>query len=180
VLFFTGAILTGILCRVEEGEIVEGFVSGAADLLGVAFIIGISRGITVLMNRGMITDTILYWGERALTGAGGVGFILLAFGIFLILSFLIPSSSGLATLAMPIMAPLAEMTGVSRALLVTAYQSASGLVNLVTPTSAVVMGALAMGHVSYGVWLKYVWKLLALLLLVCVLCLTLGVKMGTV
>jgi uncharacterized ion transporter superfamily protein YfcC len=180
VLFFAGAILTGILCRVGEGEIVEGFVSGAADLLGVAFIIGISRGITVLMNRGMITDTILYWGEKALTGAGGVGFILLAFVIFLVLSFLIPSSSGLATLAMPIMAPLAEMTGVSRALLVTAYQSASGLVNLITPTSAVVMGALAMGRVSYGVWLRFVWKLLVLLLLVCVLCLTLGAIMGTV
>jgi uncharacterized ion transporter superfamily protein YfcC len=81
---------------------------------------------------------------------------------------------------MPIMAPLAEMTGVSRALLVTAYQSASGLVNLITPTSAVVMGALAMGRVSYGVWLRFVWKLLVLLLLVCVLCLTLGAIMGTV
>lgn len=170
-LFWVAAVITGMVCRVGEGNIVDGFVNGAADLLGVGFIIGISRGITVIMNRGHITDTILHWGEQALTGAGGVAFILLAFGIFILLSFLIPSSSGLATLSMPIMAPLAEMTGVSRALMVTAYQSASGLVNLITPTSAVVMGALAMGRVSYGVWLKFVWKLLALLAVMCVLCL---------
>lgn len=178
-LFWVSAVITGMLCRVGEKNIVEGFVSGAAELLGVAFIIGISRGITVIMNRGHITDTILHWGEKTLTGAGGVGFILLAFGIFLVLSVLIPSSSGLATLSMPIMAPLAEMTGVSRGLMVTAYQAASGIVNLITPTSAVVMGALAIGRVSYGVWMKYVWRLLVLLLVMCILCLVIAAWMGT-
>lgn len=177
-LFWVAAVLTGILCRVGEKEIVEGFVTGAADLLGVAFIIGISRGITVIMNSGMITDTILRWGEEALSGLGGVGFVLASFGIFLVLSFLIPSSSGLATLSMPIMAPLAEMTGVSRALMVTAFQSASGLVNLITPTSAVVMGALAIGRVSYGVWVKYIWKLLLALAALCIVCLTAGTLLG--
>lgn len=171
VLFLVAAILTGMLCRVPEGEIVDGFVSGAADLLGVGFIIGISRGITVIMNNGLITDTLLSWGERLLSGAGGIAFSVTAFLIFLVLSFLIPSSSGLATLTMPIMAPLAEMTGVSRALVVTAFQIASGIVNLVTPTSAVVMGALAIGRVSYGVWLKFVWKPVAGLLLVGLGCL---------
>jgi uncharacterized ion transporter superfamily protein YfcC len=116
------------------------------------------------MNSGKLTDTVLRWGEAALSGLGGPGFVAAAFGIFLLLSFLIPSSSGLATLSMPIMAPLAEMTGVSRALMVTAFQTASGLVNLVTPTSAVVMGALAMGRISYGTWLKFVAPLLAALL----------------
>lgn len=176
-LFWVAAVITGMICRVGEKDIVDGFVTGASELLGVAFIIGISRGITVIMNRGHITDTILHWGEQALSGAGGVGFVLLSFGVFLVLSFLIPSSSGLATLSMPIMAPLAEMTGVSRALVVTAYQSASGIVNLITPTSAVVMGALAIGRVSYGVWMKYVWPLVALLLGMCVICLIWGVVM---
>ena len=173
-LFWSAAVITGMLCRVGEKEIVDGFVTGAADLLGVAFIIGISRGITVIMNRGLITDTILRWGEEARSGMSGTGFILTAYGIFLVLSFLIPSSSGLATLSMPIMAPLAEITGVSRALMVTAYQSASGLVNLITPTSAVVMGALAIGHVSYGVWMKHIWKLLLCLMGVSALCLAAG------
>ena len=79
---------------------------------------------------------------------------------------------------MPIMAPLAEMTGVSRALLITAYQSASGLVNLITPTSAVVMGALAIGRISYGVWLKFVWKLLAALTVLCALLLAGAALLG--
>ncbi len=173
-LFWAAAVLTGLLCRVPERDIVDGFVGGAADLLGVAFIIGISRGITVIMNSGMITDTILRWGEEALAGLGGAGFVLASFGIFLALSFLIPSTSGLATLSMPVMAPLAEMTGVSRALVVTAYQSASGLVNLITPTSAVVMGALALGHIGYGVWLRHIWKLLLVLTAVSLACLLAG------
>lgn len=173
-LFLGAAVITGLVCRVPEQDLVEGFVSGAADLLGVAFIIGISRGITVIMNSGMITDTILQWGEQTLSGLGGIGFVLTAFGIFLLLSFLIPSSSGLATLSMPIMAPLAEFSGVSRALIITSYQAASGLVNLITPTSAVVMGALAIGHVSYGTWLKYIWKLLLVLAILCIGCLVLG------
>jgi uncharacterized ion transporter superfamily protein YfcC len=162
-LFWVAAVVTGLLCRIPEKDMVEGFVSGAADLLGVAFIIGISRGITVVMNSGKLTDTVLRWGEAALSGLGGPGFAAAAFGIFLLLSFLIPSSSGLATLSMPIMAPLAEMTGVSRALMVTVFQTASGLVNLVTPTSAVVMGALAMGRIGYGTWLKFLWPLLTAL-----------------
>ena len=82
---------------------------------------------------------------------------MLTYVIFLPLSFLIPSSSGLATLSMPIMAPLADFGGVGRDLVVTAFQSASGLVNLITPTSAVVMGGLAIGRVPYDRWLKYVW-----------------------
>ena len=173
-LFWVAAVLTGMLCGVGEKDIIGGFVSGAAELLGVAFIIGISRGITVIMNQGKITDTILYWGEQALSETGGVGFILLSFGVFVVLSFLIPSSSGLATLSMPIMAPLAEMTGVSRALLVTAYQAASGLVNLITPTSAVVMGALAIGRVPYGKWIRFVLPLLGALTAACLICLSLA------
>ena len=79
---------------------------------------------------------------------------------------------------MPIISPLAEMTGVSRGLMVTAFQSASGLVNLITPTSAVVLGALAIGRVSYGVWLKYIWRLLLALTVLCLVCLTVGAFLG--
>ena len=77
-------------------------MAGCADLLGVAFIIGISRGITVLMRDGAITDTILHWGEGALSGTGPVAFTLLVFLLYLPLTILIPSSSGLATLSIPV------------------------------------------------------------------------------
>ncbi|MDD6160227.1 MAG: YfcC family protein [Oscillospiraceae bacterium] len=173
-LFLGAAILTGLLCRQSEGEIVEGFVGGAEDLLGVAFIIGISRGITVVMNSGNITDTVLSLGEKALTGAGSLLFTLMVYLLYLPLSFLIPSSSGLATLSMPIMAPLADFAGVARELVVTAFQSASGLVNLITPTSAVVMGGLAIGHVPYDRWLRFSWKLLLWLAVVTLLLLAAG------
>ena len=133
-------------------------------MLGVALIIGVARGITVIMNNGLITDTVLYWAEQAVAGLSGVGFIIVTYLLYLPLSFLIPSSSGLATVSMPIMAPLAAFAGVPAYLVVTAYQAANGLVNLITPTSAVVMGGLAIARVGYGVWLKFVAVLLALLL----------------
>jgi uncharacterized ion transporter superfamily protein YfcC len=79
------------------------------------------------------------------------------------LSFLVPSSSGLAVLTMPIMAPLADFAGVGRELVVTAYQSASGIVNLINPTFAVVMGGLALGRVPYERWLGFMWPLLLIL-----------------
>jgi len=157
---------------------VDTFVAGCADLLGVALIIGISRGITVVMNAGGITDTILHWGETALAGAGPVAFTLLVYLIYLPLSVLIPSSSGLATLSVPILAPLGSFAGVGGDLVVTAFQSASGLVNLITPTAAVVMGALALGHVPYDRWLKFVWKLLVYFLLLTVAFLTIGAIVG--
>jgi uncharacterized ion transporter superfamily protein YfcC len=163
-LFITMAVITGIACGLKEKEIIDGIVAGAADLLGVAFIIGISRGITVIMNDGMITDTILHTGETLLSGLSSGLFILINYLIFIPLSFLIPSTSGLATLSMPVLAPLADFAGVSRALVITAFQSASGLVNLITPTSAVVMGGLAIGRIPYDRWVRFVWKFLVIIL----------------
>lgn len=159
-LFLVGGLVIGIFSRMKEEEIADSFVNGAADLLGVALIIGISRGITEIMNAGYITDTILYWGETALQGTSSIMFIILTYLLYLPLSILIPSSSGLATLSIPIMAPLGQFAQVGKDLIVTAYQSASGIINLITPTSAVIMGALAIGRIPYDRWLKYIWKLL--------------------
>ena len=160
-LFF--AILIGAVGRLGETKFTTVFVDGARDLLGVALIIGIARGITVVMTNGLITDTVLNAAEQAVANLGGAAFITLMYILFLPLSFLIPSSSGLATVAMPIMAPLASFASVPEFLVVTAYQTANGLINLVTPTSAVVMGGLAIARVGYGTWLRFVWPLLVLL-----------------
>ena len=173
--FILFAILIGIVGRMGEGELTSTFVDGARELLGVALIIGIARGITVIMNNGLITDTVLNWAEVAVADLGGILFINLMYILFLPLSFLIPSSSGLATVAMPIMAPLASFADVPAQLVVTAYQSANGLLNLVTPTSAVVMGGLAIARVGYGTWLRFVWPVLLLLAVLSVLVLSAGV-----
>jgi uncharacterized ion transporter superfamily protein YfcC len=173
--FLLFAILIGLVGRMKEGELASTFVDGARDLLGVALIIGIARGITVVMNNGLITDTVLNAAEQAVAGVGGVVFINLMYGLFLPLSFLIPSSSGLATVAMPIMAPLAGFAGVPEFLVVTAYQTGNGLINLITPTSAVVMGGLAIARIGYGTWLKFVWPMLLVLAILSMLVLTAGV-----
>jgi uncharacterized ion transporter superfamily protein YfcC len=172
--FLLFAIIIGLIGRLGEGALTASFIDGARDLLGVALIIGIARGITVIMNNGQITDTILHWIEKALGDTGDVTFLILMFLLFLPLSLVIPSSSGLATLAMPIIAPLAGFIGVSTALVVTAYQSASGVMNLVVPTSAVVMGGLAIARVPYGTYLRWVWPLLAVLCGLSVVVLAIG------
>jgi uncharacterized ion transporter superfamily protein YfcC len=176
--FLLFAVVIGLIGRMREGELTEAFVGGARDLLGVALIIGIARGITVIMTNGEITDTVLHWAEAALGDVGQAAFSIVMYGLFLPLSFLIPSSSGLATVAMPIMAPLATFVDVAPSLVVTAYQSASGLMNLFIPTSAVVMGGLAIGRVPYGRYLRWVWPLLVMLAAVTVLVLAIGAVMS--
>ena len=172
--FLLFAIVIGLIGHMGEGELTATFVDGAKDLLGVALIIGIARGITVIMNNGQITDTVLHWAEVALGDVGKAGFAIVMYGLFLPLSFLIPSSSGLATVAMPIMAPLASFVDVPARLVVTAYQSASGLMNLFIPTSAVVMGGLAIARVPYGRYLRWIWPLLIYLSIVVVIVLAAG------
>jgi uncharacterized ion transporter superfamily protein YfcC len=172
--FLLFAVVIGLIARLGEGQLTGSFIDGARDLLGVALIIGIARGITVVMNNGQITDTVLHWAELALGDVGQVAFAIVMYALFLPLSFLIPSSSGLATVSMPIMAPLADFVGVPADLVVTAYQSASGLMNLFIPTSAVVMGGLAIARVPYGRYVRWVWPLLAMLAVLTVVMLGAG------
>lgn len=176
--FILFSILIGAVAGMGEDSFTSTFVDGARDLLGVALIIGIARGITVIMGNAGITDTVLNWAEQALGGVGEAVFAVVMYLLYVPLSFLIPSSSGLATVSMPIMAPLAQFAGVPKELAVTAYQSASGLVNLVSPTFAVVMGGLAIARVPYGRYLRWVWPLLAFLAVLTVLVLAAGALLG--
>ena len=173
-LFLGSAILIGLIGRLGEKDLVDTFVNGARDLLGVALIIGVARGVVVIMDQGKITDTVLFWAEQAVADLSSVVFINVMFWIQVLLSFFVPSSSGLAVLSMPIMAPLAEFAGSSRHLIVTAYQSANGLVNLINPTFAVVMGGLAIGRVGYDRWLKFMWPLLLILVILISVVLSVG------
>jgi uncharacterized ion transporter superfamily protein YfcC len=154
-LFLVFAIIIGFVGRMREDELVNNFIDGARDLLGVALVVALARGITVIMNNGLITDTVLNWIDHALSGLAAVPFINAIFLLYLPLAFLIPSSSGLATVTMPIMAPLAGFADVPTSSVVTAYQSASGLLNLITPTFAVVAGALAIGRISLAKWWRF-------------------------
>lgn len=176
-VFLAAAIIVGVITRMGEEAFTSTFIDGARDLLGVALIIGIARGIVVVMDNGMITHTILHSAENLVSGLSTTIFINVTYWLEVLLSFLVPSSSGLAVLTMPIMAPLADFAHVQRDLVVTAYQSASGIVNLITPTSAVVMGGLAIARVPYVRYLKWVAPLLLILTLLNMTVLSIGAMM---
>lgn len=163
-LFIVGAVAIGLIAGLGEKGTANAIVAGAGDFIGAALIIMLARGVTVIMNNASITDSILNALHSVVSGTSSGFFAVLMFLVNMPLAFLVPSSSGHAALAMPILAPLADFAGVSRSLVVTAYQSASGWVNLITPTSAVVMGGLALSKVRYDRYLRFVAPLMGILL----------------
>ena len=173
-LFLIAAVIIGIIAGYGDQELVDTFVQGARDFLTPALIIAVARGVTVIMKNGLITDTVLNWLEGLVAGTGSVAFANLMYIINLPLAFLIPSSSAHATLAMPILAPLADFAKLPRSIVVTAYQSASGLLNLITPTSVIIMGALAVARTGYNRWFRFVWPLLLIVLVATMLLLSLA------
>ena len=173
-LFAFMGILVGIIYGLKEDKIISSFMNGAADLLSVALIVAVARGIQVIMNDGMITATILHWGEEGLKGLSSQLFIVLTYIFYLPMSFLIPSSSGLASATMGIMAPLGKFVNVPGSLIVTAYQSASGVLNLIAPTSGIVMGALALGRIDLSAWWKFMGKLVVAIVVITIALLLLG------
>src|SRR5262252_8445126 len=174
-LFLVGAVLVGLVGGLGEEGTVNGIVAGAGDFIGAALIIAVARGVTTIMNNASITDSVLHGLEGVVSGLPSGAFAVVMYLVNIPLAFLVPSSSGHATLAMPIMAPLGDFAGVSRAMVVTAYQSASGWMNLFTPTSAVVMGGLALSRVGYNRYLRFVAPLLGILLILTCLFMLLGV-----
>jgi uncharacterized ion transporter superfamily protein YfcC len=176
-LFLVMAVVIGLIAKLGEEGTVTTIIAGAADFLGAGLIIVLARGITVVMRNAYMTDTILHWMENAVSGSSAGAFAILAFIVNIPIAFLVPSSSGHAALVMPILAPLADFAGVSRALVVTAFQSASGFVNLVTPTSAVIMGGLALSKIGYDKYLRFVWPFLVVVFVV--ICAFLGISAAT-
>jgi len=163
-LFIVMAIVIGLVAGFGEKGMTDTIVSGAGDFVSVGLIIVLARGVTVIMNNSMITDTVLHSLEGVVSGTSAAIFGPLLFLLNIPLAFLVPSSSGHAALAIPILAPLADFAGVGRSVVVTAYQSASGWMNLFTPTSAVVMGGLAVAKVDYNKYVRFIAPLLGILL----------------
>ncbi|WP_372937129.1 YfcC family protein [Seonamhaeicola sp.] len=170
-VFFVGAILIGIIGQIKEYTFVDIFVKGAGDLLGVAIIIGIARGVSVLMDDGQISDTMLYYASTATNGMNKGIFINTMLYIYGGLSFFIPSSSGMAVLTMPIMSPLADGVGIGRELIVNAYQYGMGLFAFINPTG-LILASLAIVKVGYDRWLKFVMPLVIILIIFTMIVLT--------
>ncbi|MGL6017608.1 MAG: YfcC family protein [Gibbsiella quercinecans] len=162
-LFFGMSIIIGLVARLSEKEIVESFIAGSKDLLGVALLVALAKGIQVVMDGGHITATILHWGEQALTGVSPAVFGIFVYLFYLPMYFFIPSTSGLAGATIGITSELSRFAGVAPHVVITAFQAASGLTSIITPTSGILMAGLAVGRINFGIWLKFVAKLVAML-----------------
>ena len=173
-LFLFVTFILAIFAKLSEKEFVSEFVAGAADLLGVALIIGLARGITIIMDGGMISDTILYGLSNVVSNMSGIVFSTVMFFVYILLGFFISSSSGLAVLSMPIMAPLADVVGVNRDVIVSAYQFGQGLISFITPTG-LILASLAMVNVTYDKWLKFVTPLIIMISVLAIVVLGIGV-----
>ncbi|MDU3830178.1 MAG: Na+/H+ antiporter NhaC family protein, partial [Staphylococcus sp.] len=141
-----------------EKKVVDAFVNGASSLVGVSLIIGLARGINRIMNDGLISDTVLNFSSSLVKHVNGPLFILVLLIIFFFLGFIIPSSSGLAVLAMPIFAPLADTVGIPRFVIVTAYQFGQYAMLFLAPTG-LIMATLQMLDMKYSHWFKFVWPI---------------------
>jgi uncharacterized ion transporter superfamily protein YfcC len=173
-LFLVAAVVIGIIGKFGEEGIVNTIVSGAADFLGAALVIVAARGITVVMKNTYITDTVLHWMEDGVSGTSSGVFAWVAYLVNIPIAFLVPSSSGHAALVMPILAPLADFADVPRSVSVTGYQSASGFVNYLTPTSAVVMGGLTLAKVRYDRYLRFLVPFLLVVFVVVSIAMVVG------
>jgi len=173
-VFFVGAILIGIIAKIQEANFVETFVKGAGDLLGVAIIIGIARGVSVLMEDGFISDTLLFHSSNLTEGMNKGLFANVMLFIYGGLSFFIPSSSGMAVLTMPIMSPLADTVGFGREIIVNCYQYGMGLFAFINPTG-LILASLAIVKVGYNKWLKFVIPLVVILTIFTMIALTIQV-----
>ncbi|WP_139958779.1 YfcC family protein [Flavicella sediminum] len=162
-VFLVGAISIGFIAKIKETVFVDTFVKGASDLLGVAIIIGIARGISVLMDEGMISDTMLYYASQTTESMNKGVFANALVFVYGGLSFFIPSSSGMAVLTMPIIAPLADTVSVGREVVVNSYNYGMGLFAFINPTG-LILASLAIVKVGYNKWLQFVMPLVYILL----------------
>ena len=164
-LFLAMGILCGAVSGLRPARIAEGFVAGAKDIFPAALVVGLASGMVVILQNGRIMDSILHGLESGLGDAGRTGALSLMYGVQTLVNLLIPSATAKAAITLPIMAPFSDLIGLSRQATVLAFQFGDGFTNMVTPTSGVLIAALAMARVSYAEWVKFAWKYVLVLIL---------------
>ncbi|HQW93019.1 MAG TPA: hypothetical protein PKY28_07955 [Ferruginibacter sp.] len=173
-LFLGSAILIGIITGLKEKIFIQEFIKGAESLLGVAFIIGVARGVTIVLNEGHISDSILYYAANMVQGMEPAFFILGLLLFYIIFSLFIQSSSGMAVLTMPIIGALAILVNVPGREIVNSYMYGMCLMSFLAPTG-LILPSLAMVNISLKTWVKFIMPLLVILLIVCMAALVIGI-----
>ena len=177
-VFLGIGLLAAIISRMSPNLASATFIRGAAEMTTAALLIGFARTIEVVLSHGQIIDTIIHGIASTLEGSGSYVAAVGMLAVQTICNFFIPSGSGQAYVTMPIMSPLATLTGVPQQVAVLAYQFGDGFTNMVVPTSALVMGTLALGKIPYTRWVRFVTPLLIKLFLVAIVVLILAVRFG--
>lgn len=165
-LFLGMGIVCGLIAGFSANRIADEFIAGAKDILSAALVVGFASGIIVLLQDGKVVDSILHAMQEGLDGSGRIGSLSAMYGIQALINFVIPSATAKAAITIPIMAPFSDLVGVSRQAMVLAFQFGDGFTNMLTPTSGVLMAALAMARIPYEKWVKWVWKMVVVLLII--------------
>lgn len=164
--FLIMSILIAIINKFGEKGFIDTFVDGADDMIGVILVIAIARGASVLMGQTYLDNYIIYNAADLLAKVPEMLFVPLNYILHIVLSILVPSSSGLATLSTPIIAPLAAQLGYSVEVTIMTLVSANGLVNLISPTCGAIMGGLALAKIEYSTWFRWAFKVVLTIMLV--------------
>ncbi|MBW4888230.1 hypothetical protein KXQ82_00820 [Mucilaginibacter sp. HMF5004] len=175
-IFLAAAILVAFLVRMNEKVFLERFIRGAQDLISVAFIIGVARGITIILNDGHISDSILFYSAQMVGGMPPMLFIIVLFLLYGVFTLFISSSSGMAVLTMPIFGSLAAVVGVPGREIVNCYLFGMGVMGFITP-NGLILPSLALVNVSLKTWIRFIGPLLLILTAICAAFLVIGVLM---
>jgi uncharacterized ion transporter superfamily protein YfcC len=173
-LFFASSILIALILRLKETDFISQFIRGAEGLLAVGFIVGVARGVTVVLNEGNISDSIIYYAAGFAGTMPPALFIIVLMLLFMLFTLFISSSSGMAVLTMPIMGSLAVLVNVPGREIVNAYLFGMGIMGFITPTG-LILPSLALANIGIKTWWRFIAPLLLILTLVCGTLLVVGI-----
>lgn len=173
-LFLGAAILIAVIVRMNEKIFTAEFIKGAESLLSVAFIVGIARGVTIILNEGHVSDSILFYGANMVQGMPPALFIILLMVFYIVFSLFIQSSSGMAVLTMPIIGALAIIVNIPGREIVNSYIFGMGIMSFVAPTG-LILPSLALVNVSLKTWMKFIMPFLFMLIVLCSVFLIIGI-----
>jgi uncharacterized ion transporter superfamily protein YfcC len=176
-LFFVMGLFAGVAMNCSPNRITKLFLEGAADILSAALIVGLAGGIIVILEEGMVIDTLLYYASSAMKDFGEIASIGVMYIIQTFINVFIPSGSAKAAITMPIMAPFSDLIGISRQATVMAFQFGDGFTNMITPTSGVLIGVLGVAKIPYEKWVKWISPIMIILVIIGFLLLIPTVKM---
>ncbi len=173
-LFLGSAILVAVIGKIGEKVFIREFIKGAENLLSVAFIIGVARGVTVVLTEGHVSDSILFYTANLVQGMSSGLFILGLLLFYLLFSLFIQSTSGMAVLTMPIIGALAIIVNIPGREIVNSYLYGMNIMAFIVPTG-LILPNLAMLNITLKTWFKFIWPFLIMVTIICIAALLIGI-----